>query len=145
VAALLVAGMGQISLAQPSVPMVVKSVQIKGSTIVAFLPPAVESQRDEADIEALAHVRFALADAIKCLAPRRVVVELVFADKVVLRERRSAQSMSVAQLGQGVGAVLVEPGRKPQEVFTEIGPSTLLHLLPNAVDRYWDAPACKTF
>jgi hypothetical protein len=91
----------------------------------------------------VAHVQFALEDTNKCLGAGPVRLALVFADQVIIQDRVSPQTIRLTDLGQGGGAVLVEPGREAKVVSTKVGPSVLQHLLPAAAFGYWGEPACR--
>jgi hypothetical protein len=97
-----------------------KTMAITGPTIIAVLPSEVQQQQDPGDTEAMAHVQFALEDTNKCLGAGRVRLDLVFADQVIIQDRASTQTILVRDLGQGVGAVLVEPGREAKVVSTRL-------------------------
>jgi hypothetical protein len=129
--------------AEGAPPVVSKTVAVIGPTIIAVLPPQVQHQRDPGDTEAAAHVQFALEDSTTCLGTRRMTTELVFADQVVIRDQASTHTIPIKDLGQGVGAVLVEPGRKATVVHTKVGPSALRHLLLGAAADYWGEQACS--
>jgi hypothetical protein len=123
---------------------VVRTVPVAGPTIIAFVPSEVRDQKDEGSIEGVAHVQFAMQDTAKCLGTKQVKFEFEFADTIVLKSGNQSTTIQVGSLGQGFGAVLAEPGRQAKVVFTEIGPSTLLYLLPRAAAEYWHVEACKT-
>lgn len=116
---------------------------ISGPTLVAFLPPEAGQPGVEGAGEALAHVGFALADTRRCLGTKAVRFETVYADRVTVQGAHGQQTFEVRNLGQGVGAVLAEPGRPATVIHTEVGPSSLAHQLPQAAFEYWRVPACK--
>ena len=110
--------------------------------IVAFLPPDVRTAKDDGSANAASHLQFAVDDTIKCLKPKTVRVKLVYADRLELRNGPESQVFVVRKLGQAVGAIVVEPGKKGRAVFSEVGPSTLQLLLPQAASEYWHTPSC---
>jgi hypothetical protein len=131
------------AIAAPKAPVVTKSVSLEGPTIIAFLPPGIEKQKDDGAIEASAHVSFALEDTHKCLAPKYVKIATVFADRIIVRDGASNRVFVVKGLGQAVGAILLEPKREGKVIYTTAGPSTLMHLLPAAAWEYWHVPKCR--
>lgn len=121
----------------------VHTVHVTGPTVIGYVPSDTQSQRDDGSVEGIAHTRFALEDTNACLGRGRVKFEFVFADRIVVVNGKQSASLQVNKMGQGFGAVLVKPGRKPKVVFAEQGPSTLQYLLPNAASAYWAEPNCK--
>lgn len=121
----------------------VQTVQVTGPVVVGFAPLEVRGQKDEGSIEGVAHANFALQDTAKCLRPKKVKIEFWFADTIVLVDGGRRATFATSKMGQGFGAILVEPGRKAKVVFSEQGPSTLQWLLPTAAFEYWNAPGCK--
>jgi hypothetical protein len=112
-------------------------------SIVGYAPSDTRSQSDEGSIEGVAHTRFALEDTSACLGQGMVKFELVFADQIIVVDGNQKFTLQVDKLGQGFGAVLMEPGREPKVVFAEEGPSTLQYLVPDAASVYWGEPRCK--
>lgn len=123
--------------------LVVHEAKISGPTIIGFVPSEVQGQKDDGAIKGIAHTQFALNDAAKCLGNKKVKVHFVFADRLLARSSTKRITFEVAQLGQGFGAILVEPGRPAKVVYSEDGPSTLQFLMPRAAFEYWHAQACK--
>lgn len=72
-----------------------------------------------------------------------VSVKFLYADRVALRNGSSSEVLEVHRMGQAVGAILVEPTRRSQTVFSVDGPSTLQYLLPQAASKYWGIQACE--
>lgn len=118
-------------------------VEIAGPTIIAFLPVEAEQAGYEGAAEAVAHVRFALADTRQCLGGKMVQTTTVFADRLTIRDGAKQRTIELGKLGQGIGAVLAEPGRPENIVYTEVGASSLQYLLPQAAFEYWQQAACK--
>ena len=112
-------------------------------TIIAFVPSELEGARDDGSIEAAAHLSYAVQDTYKCLQPMKLSIKFLYTDRVALRNGKNSEVLQVHQLGQAVGAVLVEPNRKAQTVFSVDGPSTLQYLLPQAASKYWQVKACE--
>jgi hypothetical protein len=141
----LLAAMALIALADVALPAPrhVESVRVTGPTLVAFFPYEFKDSNDEGAIEGAAHLGFAIEDTIKCLQPKKVKVYFLYADVVVLTGTHVQERFAVHRLGQGVGAVLVEPSQKGKVVFSVEGPSTLQFLLPQAAAQYWNAAACR--
>jgi hypothetical protein len=117
-------------------------VEVRSRSIIAFAPTELEGSVNEGAIEAVAHLRFAVEDTFKCLQPMKLSLRFYFADRIALRTANGSELLQVHKLGQAVGAVIVEPGRKPQVIYSVEGPSTLQHLLPNAAAKYWGIKAC---
>ena len=122
---------------------VTRVVSITKPTIVVFLPPNIEHGTDDGSIEAAAHASYAVSDTLKCLKPKTVRVITVFADRVVLKLGKKRLTKVVAELGQGVGAMLTELGREPRVVYATDGPSALVLMLPEAAAEYWQTSACR--
>ncbi|WP_146165783.1 hypothetical protein [Stenotrophomonas panacihumi] len=123
---------------------VTRRVLIQGPTIVAFAPPSVETATDEGAAEAIAHLQFALDDVSKCASSKHVKIKVVFvyADAIEMRDSGTTRALAVNRLGQGIGGVLVAPGRQAHVVASREGPSMLQELLPEAVSAYWGIEAC---
>lgn len=121
----------------------VQIVKVTGPVVIGFAPLEVDGQKDDGSIEGVAHTNFALQDTVKCLRPKKVKVEFWFADTIMLVDKGQRATFATSKMGQGFGAILVQPGRKAKVVFSENGPSTLQWLLPNAAFEFWNAPRCK--
>lgn len=119
-----------------------ESVAVAGSTLIAYMPPELREPKDNGEEEAVSHLRFAVEDTVKCLRPKRIRVVVVYADRLILKNRGAAETISVNTFGQAIGAVLATPGKRAKVVAAEHGPSTLLQLLPAAAGRYWHAEGC---
>lgn len=119
-----------------------QSIEVRDPSVIAFVPSELDGSQDEGSIEAVAHLRFAVEDTIKCLRPKRLTVHFYYADRISLRNGKANDLLQVHQLGQGVGAILVEPGRRAQVIYSVEGPSTLLYLLPQAAAKYWGGRSC---
>lgn len=130
---------GPSTLARP----VTVQVSVSGPTIIAFLPPEASQPDVEGAGEAVAHIRFAIADTRRCMGVKAVRFEIVYADRVVVKAAHVQQTFDVGSLGQGIGALLAEPGRPATVVHTEVGPSSLAHRLPQAAFEYWRLVACR--
>jgi hypothetical protein len=122
---------------------VASEARISGPTVIAFVPSEVQGQEDDGSTEGIAHTRFALQDTAKCLGSKKVKFQFLFVDRLVVRNGSKRTTFEVGQLGQGFGAVLVEPGRPAKVVYSVDGPSTLQFLLPQAAFEYWHVQACK--
>lgn len=120
-----------------------QQVDVRARSIIAFAPSELKDSQEEGAIEAVAHLRFAVEDTYKCLQPMKLSVSIYFADRIALRTGKSRDLLQVHQLGQAVGAVIVEPGRKPEVIYSTDGPSTLQYLLPQAAAKYWGIKACE--
>lgn len=118
-------------------------VRITGPTIVAFVPSEFKDSQEESSIEGSAHLRFAVEDTLKFLKPRQPQVHLLYAEVVSVQNGAASERIAAHRLGQSVGALLVEPGRKSKVVYSVDGPSTLLYLLPQAAYGYWGAKGCE--
>ena len=129
------------AIAAPNLKVV--KIQIRERSIFAFVPPEVKGSKEDGDIEAAAHLGFAIQDTLKCLQPMKPKVKYLYADKIILKNGTNSQFIDVHNLGQAVGAVLVEPGKKAQTVYSVDGPSTLIFLLPKAASEYWHVKACE--
>ena len=121
-----------------------KETSIFGPTIITFAPPETEGQKNDSSIEGVAHTQYAMQDTAKCLRPKKVAFQFWFADRLVIRSGKTRIKFEVGQLGQGFGAVLIEPGRSAKVVHSEDGPSTLKWLLPHAAFEYWHAKECES-
>jgi hypothetical protein len=130
-------------VAQAGPHKAVRTVKVTGPVVIGFAPLDVEGQKDDGSIEGVAHTNFALQDTDKCLRPKKVKFEFWFADTIVLLDGGHRTTFTTNKMGQGFGAILVEPGRKAKVVFSENGPSTLQWFVPNAAYEYWNASGCK--
>ncbi len=120
-----------------------KETTVSGPTIIAFAPSEVEGLKDGGSIEGVAHTQYAMQDTAKCLSPKKVAFQFWFADRLVVRSGTKSTTFEVGKLGQGFGAILIDPGRPPKVVYSKDGPSTLQFLLPQAAFELWHAKACK--
>jgi hypothetical protein len=116
---------------------------ISGPTILVLVPPEARDAQAEGAAEALAHVRFALADTRRCLGAKPVRLETVFADRLVVHNAGYPLDLAPDAIGPGIGAVLIEPGRAGVVVQTMVGASSLQYQLPQAVFDYWRVRACR--
>ncbi|MBV8036598.1 hypothetical protein [Roseateles sp.] len=112
------------------------------AAIVAFAPTDALGATDDGSVEGIAHTQFALRDARRCLGTRDIDYRLVFADRFKVVTNGLRVDYRGHQLGQGFGAVLVNPGQAPRLVVAREGPSTLQQLLPQAASELWREPAC---
>ena len=119
-----------------------RTVAIAHPMIIAFAPPAVKRASDPASTSALAHLEYAVSDTVSCLKPASIAVANIYADRITLKNGSASESIALRGKGQAIGALLVEPGRKAQVVFSEVGPSALQLLLPQAASHYWNVKAC---
>ena len=131
----------QVGAATPR--LVEKKTTASGPTIIAFAPSEVEGQKDDGSIEGVAHTQYAMQDTAKCLSPKKVAFQFWFADRLVVRSGNKTTTFEVGKLGQGFGAILIEPGHPPKVVYSIDGPSTLQYLLPQAAFELWHAKGCK--
>jgi hypothetical protein len=118
-------------------------VEVRTRSIIAFAPSELKDSEDDGAIEAVAHLTFAVEDTYKCLQPMKLSVSFYYADRIALRTGKTRELLQVHKLGQAVGAVIVEPGRKPEVIYSTDGPSTLQYLLPQAAAKYWGIKACE--
>ena len=118
-------------------------VDVRSRAIIAFAPSELRDSQADGAIEAVAHLRFAVEDTFKCLQPMKLSLSFYYADRIALRTAKGRELLQVHKLGQAVGAVIVEPGRRPEVIYSVEGPSTLQHLLPNAAAKYWGIKACE--
>ena len=129
--------------ALPTTPAVVEVQRtITGPTLLAFLPPDARDATREGAAEARSHLRFALADTQRCLGAKPVRLETVFADRLLLRDADRVQVFTPDPMGLGMGAVLIEPGRRGSMVQSLVGAS-LPYQLQQAAFDYWRVPACR--
>lgn len=120
-----------------------ESVEVRDRTIIAFVPPELKKAQDDGSIEAAAHLSYAVEDTYKCLQPMKLSVKFLYADRVALRNGSNSEVLQVHRMGQAVGAILIEPGRKALAIYSVEGPSTLQYLLPQAASKYWLTKACE--
>ena len=132
-----------IHVAAATPRLVEKKTTVSGPTIIAFAPSEVEGQKDDGSIEGVAHTQYAMQDTAKCLSPKKVAFQFWFADRLVVLSGNKTTTFEVGKLGQGFGAILIEPGRSPKVVYSIDGPSTLQYLLPQAAFELWHAKGCK--
>jgi hypothetical protein len=120
-----------------------QQVEVRARSIIAFAPSKLKDSKEDGAVEAVAHLRFAVEDTYRCLQPMKLSVSFFYADRIALRTGKTSEILQVHQLGQAVGAVIVEPGRKPEVIYSTDGPSTLQLLLPQAAAKYWGLKACE--
>ena len=132
-----------LQVAEATPRLIQKKITVSGPTIIAFVPSEVQGQKDDGSIEGVAHTQFALQDTAKCLSPKKVNFQFWFVDRLVIRVGDRTTTFEVGKLGQGFGAILIDPGRPPKVVYSTDGPSTLQYLLPHAAFELWHAKGCK--
>ena len=132
-----------LQLAEAAPRLVQKKTTVSGPTVIAFAPSEVEGQKDDGSVEGVAHTQYAMQDTAKCLRPKKVAFQFWFADRLVVRSGKMTTTFEVGKLGQGFGAILIEPGRPPKVVYSTDGPSTLQFLLPQAAFELWHVKGCK--
>jgi hypothetical protein len=120
-----------------------QQVEVRARSIIAFAPSELKDSDEDGAMEAVAHLRFAVEDTYRCLQPMKLSVSFYYADRIALRTGKTRELLQVHKLGQAVGAIIVEPGRKPEVIYSTDGPSTLQQLLPQAAARYWATKACE--
>lgn len=140
VALFLSLGAGAASAAEIS-----RTFEIDSATLIVFAPPFAEKATDEGSMEAVAHLQFAAEDTQRCMRPKKLKVALLYADVIVIRNGAATESLAVHDRGQALGGILVAPGRKAKLVVSQIGPSTLQQLLPEAAAEYFRAAGCKNY
>jgi hypothetical protein len=116
---------------------ITRTFQVTGPTIIGFLPPEIENGGANGEDEAIAHVLFALDDTAVCLRRYRALkMQTIFADRLIVRDGAKSHTV-VLNKGQGIGAVLLRPGKAPRTVFAAEGASTLIQTLPNEAVTFY--------
>jgi hypothetical protein len=123
------------------------AIAVTGPLVIGFFPPTTQTEMDDADSgfsEAIAHVCFALEDINKCLAALRPTIRLELTRSITLQGAKKSFTIPLATDWQhSIGVILASPDKKPQIVYAEAGPSTLLYLGPDAAAEYFRVPACR--
>ncbi len=120
-------------------------VTLKGPTAIGFFPPTTQAEVDADDggiREGMAHVRFALEDVEKCLAPRKVVIQFEQIRSLTIVDGSKTQQFPFP--ADAIGIVLAAPGKVPEIVYTH-GPSFLIQTAPQAASKYFSEPNCKRY
>lgn len=132
-----------LHVAAATLRLVDKKTTLSGPAIIVFAPSELEGQKDDGAIQGVAHMHYAMEDTAKCLSPKKVTFQFWFADHLIVRIGDKITTFEVGKLGQGFGAVLIEPGLPPKVVYSTEGPSTLQFLLPQAAFELWHIKVCK--
>jgi hypothetical protein len=130
---------------EPTTAPRAKRVVVARSSIVGFFPAVTEQQleTDAGIASALEHWEWALENAQGCFGPKGIHVQAVVADAI--RIESDGRAIEIApRLGTApdIGYYLITPGRAPALVKPRAGPSSLLHLLPEAAAAYFAVPEC---
>lgn len=142
--ALLAGGLLVCSAAEPPV-----TIDIDGPTAIGFFPPVTRKEMDEDDgtlSDGVTHLRFALEDVEKCLAPLKLALVFEHARSLVLKDGRTSHHLEFGKDWQhSIGIVLVAPGRAPAITYATPGPSLLQETAPQAAWKYFSEPKCKRY
>jgi hypothetical protein len=124
-------------------------VKLEGPLLVGFFPPVTQKELDDpmsGAAEGMAHVRFALEDALKCLQASGISAKATFvvARSIIIDEGTNSRRHNLpTSWSQSVGVYLLNPGKPDRAVYAEDGPSSLVVLAPTAAGEYFNAPKCK--
>jgi hypothetical protein len=123
--------------------------KISGPTAIGFFPPTSQKEKDEDDgglSEGYAHLAFALEDLKKCLAPRKISLELKITRSLQVQDGTTSHKYDFpSDWQQAVGIVLAKPGQKPEVIYATGGPSSLQETAPQAAWKYFLEPNCKRY
>lgn len=131
-------------------PVNVATVVVKGPLIVGFFPPVTQAEMEDPNTgtsEGIAHVRFALEDTLKCLKASGVsaTAQLELATTLIVMDKGKTRRILLPTSWPGAaGAYLFMPGKEPQAVFAQAGPSSLVVLVPKAAAHFYAASACTS-
>jgi hypothetical protein len=140
-------GVAFTSVANDSTESQAVVISVTGPTVIGFFPPTTQAQMDDVDSgfsEGIADVRFALEDINKCLALIRPTIRLELTRSITLKSGKGSFTIPLGTDWQhSIGVILASRDKKPQIVYAEAGPSTLLYLGPDAAAEYFRIPGCK--
>ncbi len=129
--------------------MPVKQVSIKANKplVIGFFPPLSREEINSGDgtAEALHHLQFALEDISKCMNDKKIT-RLEFTRRIILHTKDHTHKINILpDWNRGaLGAVLIQPGKKPRVEYATGGASFLIHSLPQAAGEYFNDPKCKS-
>ena len=116
--------------------------------IIGFFPPSTDAElrTDDGTIEGLAHLRFAIEDAVKCVAEDGKIVDaaIVLTNELIVQQGSGRRRIPLARRWpESAGAYLLAPGKDPRAVYVRDYPSTFgITLIPEAA-VYFGAETCR--
>lgn len=121
-----------------------RRIVVAGPTVIGFFPavPEAELNSDEALGSALEHLEMSLDACDACLGPKGVRVQTVLADQIAIVDGDHVQTVVPTRDPDGIGAILVAPGRTGRIVDAGRGPSSLVVDVTAAASEYFGLPAC---
>jgi hypothetical protein len=123
-------------------------IHVTKPMIVGFFPPSTDAalQTDNGTIEGMAHLSFAIEDALKCIldSGKRVEATIIMASSLVIEQNSERRRIRLSRRWpESVGAYLLAPGKRPRAVVASNYPSLLGEtLLPEAA-AYFMADKCR--
>lgn len=124
-------------------------VTVSGPAAIGFFPPITQKEKDEDDgglSEGYSHLAFALEDLEKCLAPRKISLQIKITRSLLVKDGSTSHMFDFpTDWAHAIGIVLADPGREPVVVYATAGPSSLLELAPQAAWKYFSEPHCKRY
>jgi len=126
------------AIAAPNEPGAPPTAYIEGgkASVVAFLPPSLEDNRESHAGQARELVRSAIRDARLCLGEAAVSFRVVFAQRIVVRLPNGDETFELGNAGL-VGALLLRPGANARILFAGGGPEAMSRLLVPAAGEYF--------
>jgi len=104
--------------------------------------PEAELNSDAALQSALEHLEMSLEASAACFGPKGVRVQNVVADQIAIVDGDHVQTVVPTRDSDGIGAILIAPGRAGRIVDASRGPSSLVFYVPAAAAEYFGLPAC---
>jgi len=104
--------------------------------------PEAELDSDAALGSALEHLEMALEACDACFGARGVLTQTVVADHIAIVDGDHVQTVVPTRESDGIGAILVAPGRAGRIVDASRSPSSLIFYVPAAASEYFGLSAC---
>jgi hypothetical protein len=123
--------------APSSRPEVVAHVELKGPTVVAFLPVSEPGTAGLTEVSASELMASALERAKACLGKGYASYLLVTADRIVVHSSEGDESFEISTATPLTGALLLRPKANPRIIFAGGGPEALRRMLRRAASDYF--------
>src|SRR5947209_8250369 len=122
-------------------------IKVTQPMIIGFFPPSTDkAQSDDGMIEGIAHLRFAIEDAVKCIndSGKSVETTIIVGRLLVIEQHSRRRSIRLpAQWPESVGVYLLAPGKRPRVVYAREYPSAFRSSLLPQAGKYFGAARCQ--
>jgi hypothetical protein len=126
-------------------------IRVSGPVVIGYFPPMDQGELDDPNSgvgEGVAHVRFALADTLRCINESGIEAsgEFVMGSSISAVMHNDKKLISLPRnWPASAGIILFHPEKAPKHVPAQAGPSSLLVLGPDAALDFYGANSCEKF